>query len=89
MWPQAQIVGDGGKLQNPEPYRHYCCYKVMRSSVNKEGWYERCKCGKMAKVALRRREDEEKVVVRVAKQWFDAEGNLEKVTGEWIISNDL
>lgn len=44
-------------------------------------WMQLCRCGRMVKVSTARRETTEKVSEEVIKHWFDADGNLERITG--------
>lgn len=89
MWPQAQVEGVRGELEYPAPFVHYCRYKVIRSSVSKDGWIERCRCGRQVVITLQRSESPEKTSAKVMKHWFDKDGILERMTGNGITSNAL
>lgn len=46
-----------------------------------DGWIQGCRCGRMVTIAISRRETAEKVDQEIKKRWYDADGNLERVTG--------
>lgn len=67
-----------------EVKKHWCRYYLVKKSFksigNIQSWIERCKCSRLVKVSIVRRETENKVEEIVTKHWFDSEGKLEKVT---------
>ena len=56
-------------------------YFVVRGSVRKDGYVEKCKCGKSVVTSITRRELGKKVEVAMVKHWFDREGNVTRTTG--------
>lgn len=85
MWPKAQVEGAGGELIYPEDHGHYCIYKIIRGSIqrNMAGvvWIERCYCGR-CKEFDRKYVDKESDSPKRTIRWYDNEGNLERITGD-------
>ena len=67
------------------PNHWFCLFYTLRGSVRKDGYIERCKCGKSNVVSIVRRELGKKVEATTTKHWFDREGNLLRVTGNDVI----
>ena len=60
---------------------HTCVFKVMRGTIKGDTWLERCFCGKTCRVSVSRSDNENKAGAMMTKRWYDADGNLERVSG--------
>lgn len=79
---------------DPRLPSHKCYYVLVKKSIQTDeggnrNWIERCKCGRIVEIALKRRENSKKVESQMVKCWRDRDGKLIKTTGDVdIISND-
>jgi hypothetical protein len=79
------VEGVGGELIFPEGHGHFCIYKIIRGSIRKLSagvvWVERCYCGRCKEFDRKYIDEVSKSPTRTIR-WYDAEGNLERVTGD-------
>lgn len=68
-------LGVGGET------KHICQYATYRRTITPAGWVQGCRCGRMVTVSIARRETAEKTDTVIKKNWYDADGNLERTTG--------
>lgn len=64
---------------------HHCHFFVVRRTIahrsNGMAWVERCRCGRTVSVDCSFF-GADRISPKIRKAWFDAEGNLERITGE-------